>query len=440
MSEPPANNNLSEEDTISQNEGMMCDGEERPDTDAEFDMPGATELEIISVIEERKTSSSEYLTRNTAERILTDEANIGEVNDEFENIISTLEKLLIDIAVLSRSNVTADLSSNWDDLERISSSAISICEQSFNESTTSSSDPEHKLGVQFGRILSTLTGRVAENPRAARFYAGLSREYTRYADRVESYPTRSELIDNTENSVYPEDILLDRLEDSLDDATKERIEKYDYKPVDGFIVRASLTPADSMRIRSAEKIETYDSKELHDNIIDLLENRCGCWFGMCTNIHLKINEELESIDNASAPGIDAKVALRELWNTTNNKNGSGPTSSEIAAKCKNSGSDRQVTQIFNSLSYETKASNSQADKQLSHDKPIVKYDDNWKLTPYGRLICLYMVSWEESDSRIHRCALDKVTGSTHNSFLQGHREIVRQGLMDFYDVTITKYS
>ena len=439
MSDPPVNSNSPETHTISQNKtDMRCDGGEQPDTDAKREAPGTTEVSIISAIEERNTSSSEYLTRSKAVRILTDQADIEDIDNEFDNIVSTFEKLLIDIAVLERSNVTRDINSNWDDLERISSSAISICEQSFDESLTPSSGSEYNLGTQFGRILATLTGRVAEDPRAARFHAGLSRAYTRYADEDEPYLTRSELVDDSEKFSYSDDVQLNRLEDMLDNPTKERIEKYDYKPVDGLIVRASLSSTDSTPMGLPDEIENYDSKELRDKIIDLLENECGRWFGMCTNIHLKIDEEWESIAEASVPCLDAKDTLRELWNMTNDDTVSDQTSNKIAGRYRRSSYTTQASHVLNSLSHQSKSDNSQTDKQLLHDQPIVKYDEHWELTPYGRLICLYIFRWEESSSLIHRCALNRVIQKEDDRIPQIHKETVRQGLIEFYDVEVTK--
>lgn len=132
--------------TSSQGEAeIACDGGKKQ-TES-YSYPGASKKEILDLISNRRRTSSEYLTKKQAEEILYDEAAVEDVNDVFNDVISTLQKLLVDISVLERSRLTQDVDANWDDLHEISSSAINICDRSFDQATLQEARPEYRLGT-----------------------------------------------------------------------------------------------------------------------------------------------------------------------------------------------------------------------------------------------------------------------------------------------------
>jgi hypothetical protein len=415
----------------SQNEvEIACDGgEEQVES-----YPGASKDEILALISNRRQTSSEYLTEKQAEEILYNEATVEDVNDIFDDMISTLQKLLVDISVLERSRLTQDIDANWDDLHEISPSAVNICDRSFGQPTLLSANFEYRLGTQVGRILTGLTGKATLDKRAALFYNGICHEYTKDDNNHKVYSNRSELINEESKTILVDLKPSGNYSHRLSDKSKELVKDYGYEMNMNLIFFASIRNAHE-RIHN---LPERDTKEIHDDIIDLLENRVGRWFGMCVDIRYKLIEEWDNIDEASASGLPAKDALSELWDMTVGESRTSVESEQIAKRYQKQSYQKQVSQVLNSLSYQSKSEYSKADKQLENDTAIVTYDQGWKLTPYGYLLCIYQ--FHGGDSLMGKIALDEIKVIRMASVrIEFDKETIRKGLEQFYDTDVPKH-
>jgi hypothetical protein len=431
--------------TPSQGEAeIVCDGG-KEQTDS-YIRPGVSEEEIFDRIEDRRRTSSEYLTKTQAKKILDNEATVDDINNVFEDITSTLQKLLVDISVLERSRLTRDIDANWNDLDNISSSAINICDRSFGEPTLSSSNSSYRLGTQFGRIFTALTGEATLNPRAASFYAGLSNQYTKNNNSSDLPRDRSELVNVDSKNIF---LSLEgplNYSHHLSNKTKQLVEDYGYKMEMemNLIFLASIHNVNKLFVEASDgngshiELPERDAKEIHEDVIDLLENRVGRWFGMCVDLRQRLIKEWNEIHDASASGVPAKDALSELWDITIGGDKTSVESYQIAKSYKKQSYSKQVSQVFNSLSYESKNKYSQVNKQLEYDTAIVAYDQGWKLTPYGYVLCFYQL--HGNDMLMGRIALDEIK-VVREQILSNEfdKEIIRQGLEQFYDTDVPRH-
>lgn len=394
--------------------------------------------DIMRIVNDRDNVSSDYLNSNRAERLLYNEEDMEDVEESFKNIVMQLQKLLIDAAILERSSNIKDIDSNWEDLADISSFALVISERAFDNNRNSSSEFAYKLGDQFGRVFSALTGKSTEDSRGARFYAGFSNRYTEYNDVDAERPDRSQTLDI--ETTYEYDRFGDKVrqdpEEVFNSTTIEKIKNYGYEPVDWLIVEA--TPAERNNVGSYSRgyLQLKRDPLIDNRILNFLEYKCGVWFGMVIDIHHKIKEEWENIEKASVSGLHAKNALKQFWEIIKN-NSNDASSVEVARKC--STNKRQVTHVFNKLSIERKSQNSKTDRTLLHNVPIVRYDDNWKLTAYGQLLCYYYFYWDGDPTKIHFAALSKKANISLMGASDKEYEVVRQALMQFYDVDVSKH-
>jgi hypothetical protein len=435
MSKDMFNNISNTTSTSSQGEAeIACDGGEKQ---TEPSYPGASKKEILDLISNRRRTSSEYLSKKQAEEILYDEVAVEDVNDVFNDVISTLQKLLVDISVLERSRLTQDVDANWDDLHEISSSAINICDRSFDEPTLQEGRLEYRLGTQVGRILTGLTGQAPQDRRAALFYAGLSNQYTKNNRDYKPYTDRSELINKDSKGIHFALQSSGMYADHLSDETKELVKNYGYDMDMNLIYFASMHNFDP----PSRIYYKRDAKEIHDDVVDLLENRLGRWFGMCIDIRHRLTEEWNDIDKASTSGLSARDALSELWDMTVDGPKMSVESKQIAKKYRKTSYHKQVSQVFNSLSYQSKSKHSQADKQLKNDIAIVTYNQGWRFTPYGYLLCLYQL--HGNDDIIGKIALDEIKAIREVRSLSHpdgfDKEMIRQALEQFYDADVPKH-
>ena len=422
--------------TSSQGEAeIACDGGKKQ-TES-YSHPGASKKEILALISNRRRTSSEYLTEKQAEEILYDEAAVEDVNDVFNDVISTLQKLLVDISVLERSRLTQDVDANWDDLHEISSSAINICDRSFGEPTLQEARSDYRLGTQVGRILTSLTGQAPQDGRAALFYSGLSNQYTKNNRNYTKDTKRSDLVNkdsrNIRFAVQPSGKYAHRLSDE----TKELVKSYGYEMDMNLIFIASIHNFDA----TSRSLPERDTKEIHDDVVDLLENRVGRWFGMCVDIRYRLIEEWNNIDKASTSGLSARDALSELWDMTVDGSKTSVESKQIAKKYQKTSYHKQVSQVLNSLSYQSKSKHSQANKQLKNNVAIVVYNHGWRFTPYGYLLCLYQL--HGNDQTVGKIALDEIKAIREVRLLTNpsriDKEMIRQGLEQFYDADVPKH-
>jgi hypothetical protein len=414
------------------------------------------QIDILELINKRRKTSSEYLTNAQVEKITKAEDTVDDVNRIFQDITSTLQKLLVDISLLERSQLTHDIDSNWENLNEISDEAINACDRSFGKRTVSTAKFEYRLGNQVGRILASLTGKATEDQRASSFHAGLSNAYTkndaseyrRTRDLPPSactgnddggdskdYPDRSDLNDQGPKRILS--IPIREYAPEFSTMTRNFIRMYGYNMDMDVINMASAAhshlalPITFMR----------DRKELHNDIVRLLEDGVGWWFGMCVEIRSELDKEWDEINKAGVSGLPAKQALSELWDMTIVENRVSAESDQIAKSYKKSSYEKQVTTVFNSLSYQSKTNYSQADKQLVHDTAVVTYDQGWKLTPYGYLLCFYEL--HAGDTDMGKVALDEIEMMREDNVLgksvEFDRELVRQGLEQFYDMDVPKH-
>jgi len=432
----------------------------------------AYQLDILQLINKRRKTSSEYLTKSKSRKIVDAEETVNDVNQIFEDITSTLQKLLVDISLLERSELTHDIDSNWEDLNEISDYAIDACDRSFGKPMVLSAPFEYRLGNQVGRILASLTGKPKKDPRAASFYAGLSHaygnndggEYLRMSNSSPKEYTKSN--DSEVDSVFksPPEIHIDNLLKIIDYPDRSELNDQGPKRTISIPLRDSANPL-SPRTKDFIRMHGYDmdmevvnmasahynprpdiafrrdEKELHDDVVTLLEDEVGRWFDMCVEIRSELDKEWNEIDKASASGLPAKQALSELWDLTIGEDRVSAESDQIAKSYKKSSYEKQVSTVFNSLSYQTKTNHSQADKQLVHDTAVVTYDQGWKLTPYGYLLCFYEL--HAGDTDMGKVALDEIEMMREDNVLgksvEFDRELVRQGLEQFYDMDVPKH-
>jgi len=455
MDDQPLDNTSNTTSTSSRDEAeTVCDGGENQKNLIRIEK--AYQLDILQLIDDRRKTSSEYLTDAQAKNIINAEETVDDINRIFDDITSTLQKLLVDISLLERSRLTHDIDSNWENLNEISDDAIDVCDQSFGKRTVSSSKFEYRFGNQVGRVLASLTGKATEDQRASSFYVGLSNAYTKNNDSEyfkysgllpnaytknddgndsKDYPDRSEL-----NDQGPKRILSKPLRDHanpLSPETKDLIRKYGYDMDMEVINMASATYSNRILPHAFDR----DQKALHDDVVTLLKHGVGRWFGMCVEIRSELDKEWDEIHKAGVSGLPAKQALSKLWDMTISENRVSVESDQIAKRYKKSSYEKQVTTVFNSLSYQTKTNYSQADKQLIHDTAVVAYDQGWKLTPYGYLLCFYEL--HAGDTDMSKVALDEIEEMREDNVLgesvEFDRELVRQGLEQFYDMDVPKH-
>lgn len=390
---------------------------------------------LLTKIESRSPSASNYISGGTAEDILTGDIGEEEVDSCFQDIVTRVEKLVIDTALLRTAGLHHDFDANWDNLSNISDDIFTI---PVHESLLHMKDQSlpFLLGLQIGQALITLTGRPLNNKKSSDFYIGFSFAYDLPKSASSSNPSadRSRLVNDnlSTGALAQKDKLMSEspdhslMTDRLHQDTIEKLKRYGYDPDDPDIVRVV--------IKSDMVDNQLDRGELNDEVIRLIEEKCGEWFGLCIDMRLKLDEEWNTIDEAKAAGVKVKNALQALWEYPNNK----VSSSKIGIKLGKETYKGRVSELFNQISIQRKNPNSSLNHTFEHDEPIVKYENGWKPTAYGSLLLHHAFDASLDPRWIQSIALDNATSV--DTTTKQRKRFLADGLDQFYDdIDVLKY-
>ena len=389
--------------------------------------------DLLTKTKNRSPTASNYISGGTAENILEGDTNQEEIESCFQDIVTRFEKIIIDTAILRKRDLHHDYDANWDNLSNISSDIFTIPIFASPVPVKDKSLP-FLLGLQIGQTLVTLTGSPLKHKNGSEFYTGLSLAYAspRTDSQFSQSADRSNLVDYDISSSTlatdesPASTDYSRLTDDVHQMTTEKLKKYGYDPDDPEIFRVVIN-SDMVDNQS-------DAGELNKEIIRLIEEECGEWFGLCIDMRSKLDTEWDTINEAKATGIKVEDALELLWEIPSNK----VSSSKIGVKLGKETYKGKVSELFNQLSIQRKNPTSSLDHTFEHGKPIVKYENGWKPTAYGRLLLHHAFDASLDPSWIQSIALDNATSV--DTTTKRWKQFFADGLDQFYDdIDVSKY-
>jgi len=357
----------------------------------------------LKSLEERPPSDGLYLAKSTGEYILRDKDEKKSKEDNIEEVASALPKrltrLLYDIALLDSGGYLNNLDQNWERLEQVPRhlkyKAPYLHER--NPATTNTSF-YYDLGISVGLGMSALTGTLSEDTRGSEFFSGFTKAYS--TDHVEEeYGTSGYTI------TWPPEAVSE---------IEEVCEQYG--------AEASVT------IHRYICRLTSNDKSLEQRARVFFEEFVGDRFGNCILMRNCLDEEWESIGDASSKGMYADEILTTLYNSDQ----STATSSNIATEIESGSHEKLVTQVLNRLSTNGKDPSQQATTTFKHSE-IVQYNHNeqhWELTDYGTLLLYDKI--EEISSMIQYRGLQfDLHGYDRNP--QKGEKILKEGINDLLE-------
>ncbi|MEZ3162323.1 hypothetical protein ABNG03_10185 [Halorubrum sp. RMP-47] len=398
----------------------MTDNPEIADTKALDDRK-----ELIRSVSERPPSDGPYLAESTARYILfqsneNDTANESDIEDVLSDLPLRLTRFLYDLAILSQGGYLDNLDTNWDKLNDVPYALSLVSRKSHGRETVSNRNNSHfTLGFDIGLGLSTLTGTISEDKRASEFLAGFTTAYS-----TDHYQRTHDTNDR-------------EYSDEIDTERKQLLEQYGIEPteyIDRLIQTYNL---------GWSNIVDRDPLTAKEATQEYLEERISDRFGRCSHLRTELEEEWDSIGEASVLGMSAEEALKALWELTSRKHtnleggrkaANLVNSAEIAKEAgKRSMYRNQVSHVLNRLSTEGKEPSEEVDRTFEA-KEIVQYDGNeWKLTGYGALLLYHVFEKREDPAWIQEAALRKSLPDEVSRYTETGSRILENGLDDYYD-------
>jgi hypothetical protein len=302
-----------------------------------------------------------------------------------EDLTARIYRLLYDIAILSYGGYM-DADTNW-------TSADGNCNHLneryfFRTSFRSCFDNNIKIkhdnssfnwGFDIGLALTSLTGPIAENIESSKFLSGLMTAYT--ADHVQSDPGYGlyHLVGG------------DQHWENEYNSEKEVFKKYGVAHTN-YMRRKIL----GIGINHTGTDKNFTDPIPKDVITEFFEEDLDSSFAKCSLLRERLEEEWESINDATVTGLSAENTLETLWEFDNKEalSSEKATSSNISDQLDTY--QGTVSHVLNQLSIEGKRPSDSVTREFEHDEIVYYEGGEWKLTDYGNLL-LYHVFEREMD-------------------------------------------
>ncbi len=399
------------------------------DANEEHEIPYAehrvrTWKDAIQIGSDRPPSDSPYLNDSDITTLL----GVADTSDEFDQdavaeavvgIEKRLTRLLYDIVALSYSGHLDDTDRVWTQLEA-SPAHMNLALRKGLERDTKTDDGQcFDLGFNTGLAFSELTGLATEDERGSRFLKGFIEAYS----TEEFYESHKRLTETTDQTLQHDPLNPDRSPAQDKVFTEHNITSTVYMRR---IIRDYKTALDN--------IATQPDLSLAEATERFIENLEDDWFETCCTVRTRLDEEWETLADADVPGLAAETVLEAFWAVTYRQNESGISSTRICEEFGGkSGYDESVTQILNRLSDKGKKPSAEAKTTFKH-REIVSYNNSWKLTDYGRLLCYYAFEEDLNPQWIQEASLQKSLTVDHsNRWSDEEVQILEAGVNDYLD-------
>ncbi|WP_124197689.1 hypothetical protein [Natrarchaeobius chitinivorans] len=348
--------------------------------------------ELIRESATRPPTTDNYLSESRMRYLLhgetgsySDSALEEKVNERANELSVRIRRLLYDITALEHDDRLSDIDDNWNYLPDVSKPEHWSMRNLHGRDTKSDLDnSEFQLGFSIGLALSTLTGTVFDNRRAQDFLSGFTLAYHTDDHYKEKGPSQ------TETNEY-----------EIADGRAEVLERYDIKPTPYLDEVIHITNIGLSEMNGDPPLRPREATERY------VENRLGESFGKYSTLRLELDEEWNSINEASVPGINVKQALETLWNLRVSKEtGQNITSETIAlAMGKSATHKRTVSNVFNNLSEEGKSPSNRLITTYKHREVVYWSGQSWKFTDYGKALAHHVFRYNQNAEWIQKEAI-----------------------------------
>lgn len=366
---------------------------------------------LIQAATSRSTSESRYISRNLMKSLLEEqEGDRRNLEDRLDDLPIRLYRLIYDVAALDAGGNLNNIDQNWERMLDLPDYMHWSVRKLHGRETYSSFDtPEFDLGFDVGLTLSTLTGLTDEDYRGLEFLTGF----------IEAYST----------SRYEKGLIRPSTEPVHRKINQERaevLERYGIKPtyyidrvIEIFLQGKRATESNSFPSDEKEGTQKYIEEYLPDD------------FGKYSTLRAKVEEEWDAINAASVPGIDAKDAVRALWELDTPQKTS---SQEVSEKLGEGYYKGSVTQIFNRLSENGKNPSDQVIRIYKNNEIIRYTKEGWEFTKYGKLLCYHVFAHNKDCTWMHRVALDiQLFTDETKGYSKKASDILEDAVIEFYN-------
>ena len=363
--------------------------------------------ELIDAAASRPSSETNYLPESNVRYLLRGETGSYNENkvqkmidERLESLSTRIQRLIYDITALENSGYLDDVDQNWNYLPDLPKrSHLAIRNLQGRAAATDTSNSELLLGFSIGLALSSLTGTIPESDRASDFIEGFTLAY----ETDEHDKEQHKHSENDEPSI-PRIEVDSRRADVLRDSGIEPTPFLD-----------RMIELHNLAWSSFEGTEILPPDKATENYI---EESLGDSFNRHRDLRSKLDEEWDSIRDASVPGAGAQEVLEALWKLSYEENiPDRMTSEKIAEEMgKRSSYKNTVSHVLNQLSEGGKSPSDQLETTYCHLELVQWSGQEWVLTDYGRLLAYYIFEKGQNASWIQRIALSGILPTTEEFF------------------------
>lgn len=386
---------------------------------------------LIDEVSKRPSSDGKYLSEYESRYLLQNDPgsdNPGskekDISEKIDCISIRLKRLIEDITILEYSNALNDLDRNWEMLQEIDKQERKAIRYLHRRDTKrNKQDSAFQLGFDIGIILSSLTGRPPVDNRGDDFLSGLL-----YAYETKKEPEEFEVSNN-----------LPELQEALLGIEQDRdeiLEKYNIRPTN-FTSKMIYNAAHGMAVVEGGVTENPSERKIQNKIQKYIEENLGEEFGRCSFLRSKLDQEWESIKDASTTGGNVTNILEVLWDNHYHKDANEKmTAEEISNELgKEDFYSDSIVQALNRLASEEGDKNQSPEgKKTYKGTDIVRYaSGGWTFTDYGYLFAYYVYE-SERDPEWIQCvgAGGELHHDTGKRYSDEEENILDDGLQYFY--------
>jgi len=381
------------------------------------DVPMNDTEELLRSVSKRPTSDAPYLAESTTRSIL-ERSSKGpkeeDINEVMSDIPLRITRLLYDIAILSRGGYLDNFDENWNRLQQVPDYLSYTTRYSHGRETASNRDDFcFNLGFDIGLGLSALTGTISEDNRASKFLAGLTTAFS--TDHFQ----RTHQTKSTGSS-----------ERDINSERQRLLEKYGVEPTEYIDQLIRVENQGWSQIEGREPLPPKAATQ------EFLEKRVGAWFGKCSHVYDELEQEWQTISEASTPGMKAKEALRALRELEVADRSSPKTSAEIAKHLGKNPSryKGEVSTVLNRLSREGKRPDKEAYTTFKSEEIVQHQGGGWKSTDYGELLLYHVFEKRQDPIWIQVTAIGhSLPSSQERQYYGGDSEVLEEGVNQYYE-------
>lgn len=383
---------------------------------------------LINDAAARPSSDSNYLSESSMKYLLTGETGSynerhlqKKIEGQIRQLSVRIRRLVYDVAALDYGGYLDDVDEVCDYLPRLSKlDHLSIRTVQGRDARTDVSNSELQLGFSIGLAFSTITGTLSESEQAEEFLNGFALAY-------ETDGHYSEQESNSE---------VENLNISHSNERKRVLEENNIKHNNYIDRLVQIHNVGWASIKNEEK------KPPEEAAREFVEEWLGDSFEQYRRLRSKLDEEWDSIQDASVPGAGAEEVLQALWELSSDSQFTNKI------KSKNIGEHMEgpdtyegtVSHVLNQLSKEGKTPSAQQEPTYRYGGIVEWSGKEWEFTEYGRLLAYYVFKKGQRAEWIQRVALRGTlpTEEEYQSPSDSQRDILSRGLEAISEIDSTE--